>query len=275
MGHAGPRTREDRQTAAAKVARWYPENGGILMSPFTARIEPIDPSLVVSAGPDHRFVSNDDASCRMFTLDWMESLSHVRPWVPHLTFIPAIVVALIAALRANSPGRVAVLMCGGLLFWTVTEYVIHRFLFHPPQWIEDDTRRIVGSLGPRDPVISALPTLRHKFYFVVHGVHHDFPNDSTRLVMPPSVSIPLASLFFVFFRVVLGGGAPAAFAGFAIGYLAYDTIHFAVHHAGTQSATARRWRRRHFRHHYANSTRDFGVSSPLWDFILGTVGKKD
>jgi hypothetical protein len=139
------------------------------------------------ASPDHRFVSNDDASCRMFAAGWMESLSHVRPWVPHLVFIPAIVAALVTALRADNPGRVVVLVCGGLLFWTVTEYVIHRFFFHPPQWIEDDTRRIAASLGPGDAVISALPTWRHKFYFLVHGVHHDYPNDSTRLVMPPSV----------------------------------------------------------------------------------------
>ena len=85
--------------------------------------------------------------------------------------------------------------------------------------------------------------------------------------------VSVASFFFVFFRVVLGSGAPAAFAGFAIGYLAYDTIHFAVHHVDPRSATARRFRQRHFRHHYANSTRDFGVSSPLWDYILGTAGR--
>ena len=82
--------------------------------------------------PEHRFVSNDDASCRMFEADWMESLSHVRPWVPHLVFVPAIVAALVTALRADSPGRVVALVCGGLLFWTVTEYVIHRYFFHPP-----------------------------------------------------------------------------------------------------------------------------------------------
>jgi len=225
------------------------------------------------ASPEHRFVSNDDASCRMFEADWMESLSHVRPWVPHLVFVPAIVAALVTALRADTPGRVGVLVFGGLLFWTVTEYAIHRFFFHPPQRIEDDTRRVAASLGPGGAVISALPTWRHKFYFLVHGVHHDYPNDSTRLVMPPSVSIPLASLFFLLFHAVLGAGAWAAFAGFATGYLAYDTIHFAVHHTSTRTAWVRTWKRLHFRHHYSDSTRDFGVSSPLWDLVLGTVGK--
>ena len=226
-----------------------------------------------SAAPDRRFVDNDDVSCRMFKANWMESLSHVRPWVPHAIFVPVIVAALVAALRADTPARTAVLALGGLIFWSLTEYVIHRSLFHPPQWIEDDTRRIVASLGPGDAVVTALPTLRHKFYFLVHGVHHDYPNDSTRLVMPPSVSIPLAAAFFFLFREVLGSGAAAAFTGFAAGYLAYDTIHFATHHASTRSALARVWKRRHFRHHYADSSRDFGVSSPLWDIVLGTISK--
>jgi hypothetical protein len=51
---------------------------------------------------EHRFVSNADASCRMFKANWLESLSHVRPWVPHLIFVPAIVLALVAALRADT-----------------------------------------------------------------------------------------------------------------------------------------------------------------------------
>jgi sterol desaturase/sphingolipid hydroxylase (fatty acid hydroxylase superfamily) len=240
---------------------------------YTMRAMAVQVELASLAAPEHRFVSNADASCRMFKADWLESLSHVRPWVPHLIFVPAIIVALVAALRADTAGPTAVLVLGGLIFWTLTEYVIHRSLFHPPEWIEDDTRHIVGLLDPGDAVITALPTWRHKFYFLVHGVHHDYPNDSTRLVMPPSVSIPLAAVFFLLFRAVLGPGAAAAFAGFAAGYLAYDTIHFATHHASTRSALARMWKQRHFRHHYADSSRDFGVSSPLWDVVLGTIGK--
>jgi sterol desaturase/sphingolipid hydroxylase (fatty acid hydroxylase superfamily) len=221
-----------------------------------------------------RFVNNDDTSCRMFKADWMEALSHVRPWVPHVCFVPVIIAALITALRTDTAGRTVALVLIGLAFWTVTEYVIHRSVFHPPQWIEDDTRRIVATLDRGDAVIAALPTWRHKFYFLTHGVHHDYPNDSTRLVMPPSVSIPLAAAFFLAFRAVSGGAAMAMFAGFASGYLAYDTIHFATHHPGVQWSVARVWRQRHFRHHYADSTRDFGVSSPLWDIVLGTGGKR-
>ena len=219
-----------------------------------------------------RFVNNDDASCRMFGNNVQEALSHVPPWAPHAIFLPVIAFALVAAFRTASPARVGIFVLVGLFLWTLLEYVIHRSIFHPPQWIEDDTRRVVGSLAPGQAVLPALPTLRHKFYFIVHGVHHDYPNDSTRLVMPPSVSIPLSALFYLAFAWIFGASAPAVFAGFIAGYLVYDTIHFVVHHATGSSALVRALKRRHFRHHYADSSHDFGVSSPLWDLVLGTLG---
>jgi hypothetical protein len=227
------------------------------------------------AAPEVRFVSNNDVSCRMFGSDVQEKLSHVRPWVPHAIFLPVVAVALAAAFRTTSLPKVGAFIAVGLLLWTLLEYAIHRSIFHPPQWIEDDTRRVVGSLAPDQAVLPALPTFRHKFYFIVHGVHHDYPNDSTRLVMPPSVSIPLATLFFFAFSAIFGGAAPAIFAGFILGYLVYDTMHFAAHHASGRALFVRSLKRRHFRHHYGDSTHDFGVSSPLWDLILGTRGSAE
>ena len=224
---------------------------------------------------ERRYATNADATCRMFANDLLERLSHVRPWVPHVIFVPAIAVAFFAGLQQQRLGAALLWALGGLLFWSAAEYVIHRFAFHPPQWIEDDTRRICLALGPEQAVIPALPTLRHKFYFLVHGVHHDYPNDSTRLVMPPSVSIPLAAVFYWLFTWAVGPAAPAAFAGFIAGYLAYDTIHFATHHVRPRSWLSRFLKRRHFRHHYADSEKDFGVSSPLWDAVLGTMSRDD
>lgn len=225
---------------------------------------------------ERRYVTNADATCRMFESDFIERLSHVQPWVPHVIFVPVISLAFFAGMQRQGLAQAVVWALGGLLVWTIAEYVIHRFAFHPPQWIEDDTRRIAARLGPDDAVIPALPTLRHKFYFLVHGVHHDYPNDSTRLVMPPSVSIPLAAVFYYLFQSAVGSvAAPATFAGFIAGYLAYDTIHFATHHVRPRSSVSRSLKRRHFRHHYADSEKDYGVSSPLWDAILGTMSPDD
>jgi hypothetical protein len=210
----------------------------------------------------------------MFRSDLIEGLSHVHPLVPHVLFLPLIALMLTLAVRRGQPiGQIALLFAAGLLAWSLVEYVIHRFLFHPPQWVEDETRAVTASLRRGDAVLPALPSLRHRFYFLVHGVHHDYPNDSGRLVMPPSVSIPLALLFFFLFRWLLGPVAPAPFAGLVAGYLIYDTTHYLTHHSAGGTALGRYQKKRHFRHHYYDSTRNFGVSSPLWDFVLGTIGR--
>jgi hypothetical protein len=223
---------------------------------------------------ERRYVSNDDETCRMFGSDLLERLSHVHPAVPHVLYLPVITVMLVLAVRAGQrPLEIAGLVAGGALVWSLLEYVIHRFVFHPPPWIEDETRAITASLPPAQAVIPALPSWRHKFYFLVHGVHHDYPNDSGRLVMPPSVSIPLAVIFYALFQWLIGPLTPAAFAGLVGGYLAYDTTHYLTHHSPGKTALGRYQKKRHFRHHYYDSTRNFGVSSPLWDVIWGTMGR--
>ncbi len=220
-------------------------------------------------------MSNQDQSCRMFQRDWLERFSHVAPWVPHLLYMPVIAVAGWIGLRATGPGALALHLLAGFLLWTLVEYMIHRFIFHPPDWVEDDTRRITAQLQPNEPVMPALPTWRHRFYFLAHGVHHDYPNDSTRLVMPPGVSIPIAVVTFAIFYTTAGSAASGLFAGFVVGYLMYDTIHYFTHLGSMRSALGRRVRKRHYRHHYVDSTHNFGVSSPLWDYILGTAARSE
>jgi len=233
--------------------------------------------MTVAAEPrtrDRRYVSNEDETCRMFRSELMERMSHVHPVVPHLLYIPVISVMLFLAVRAGQGvGQIGLLLVGGALVWSLLEYVIHRFVFHPPQWVEDETRAVTASLTPGQAVIPALPTWRHRFYFLVHGVHHDYPNDSGRLVMPPSVSIPLALIFFFLFQWAIGPLTPAAFAGLVLGYLVYDTTHYFTHHSSGKTAVGRYQKKRHFRHHYYDSTRNFGVSSPLWDVLWGTMGR--
>jgi len=111
-----------------------------------------------------------------------------------------------------------------------------------------------------------------RLHWMIHGVHHDHPNDPMRLVMPPSASIPLALLFGALFWLVLGGDAATAFtAGFLAGYLAYDMIHYAVHHHVPRSAVGKKLRELHMRHHFQDHERGFGVSAPYWDRVFGTA----
>ncbi len=223
-----------------------------------------------------KYVSNKDESLRIFESDFYERLSYVHPAVPHLLYIPLIAFMMYLSYAAGiSIGRIAALFGLGVLLWTLAEYVVHRFVFHSTQELEEQVQAIVGSLESGEPAYPKMKGWRTKLYFLAHGVHHDFPNDSRRLVMPPSVSIPLAVIFYAAFRLGFGPAASGAvFAGLVSGYLVYDTIHYAVHHFSLHSRIMLYLKKKHFRHHYQDSTKDFGVSTSLWDVILGTNGPK-
>jgi hypothetical protein len=208
----------------------------------------------------------------MFRSDFLERFTHVHPLVPHLLFVPVIVVSL--WLSGAGLGVTALLFLAGMLMWTFVEYMMHRFVFHAPDHVMEETHDIVASLQPGEAVVPKLPTFRHTFYFIAHGVHHDYPSDSSRLVMPPGVSVPLAVVFWFLFSWAFGPTfSPGLFAGFVFGYLIYDSIHFAVHHFAVPTQAGRYLKRSHHRHHFLDPDEDYGVSSPLWDVVMGTLGK--
>jgi sterol desaturase/sphingolipid hydroxylase (fatty acid hydroxylase superfamily) len=105
-----------------------------------------------------------------------------------------------------------------------------------------------------------------------HGVHHDYPRDSKRLVMTPFASIPAAIASFYLFHWVFGAayGMPV-FIGFVSGYVVYDMIHYALHHGSKQFPSLRKY---HLRHHYTDHERGFGVTTPFWDYVFHTQFKK-
>ena len=194
-------------------------------------------------------------SARMFESPILEKLSHVHPATPVILFAPIIIASLWAALGVDhTPGvTLAWHLVAGYLGWTLTEYWLHRLVFH---WQPDN------AFGRR-------------MHFIIHGIHHDHPNDKMRLVMPPSVSIPLAALFFGAFWLIFG--SPAAFplfAGFIGGYLAYDYTHYYVHHFVPKSDLGKQLREQHMRHHFQDHRFGYGVSSPLWDVIFRTLPRK-
>lgn len=199
------------------------------------------------------YVSNKDETVRMFESDFMEFFSHVHPATPVLLFGPIIGLMLYLAFAHNNLSVLTVLafFVVGILSWTLLEYVIHRYVFH----YEPKTR--LGKL----------------LHFIVHGVHHDYPNDATRLVMPPIISIPLAVVFYVLFMLTLGRFAPAALAGFGFGYVCYDSIHYATHHFAMKRGIWRWLKQYHLRHHYQDDHAGYGVSSPLWDYVFKTTRK--
>jgi sterol desaturase/sphingolipid hydroxylase (fatty acid hydroxylase superfamily) len=93
--------------------------------------------------------------------------------------------------------------------------------------------------------------------------------------MPPSASIPLALAFVLAFRVTMGWEAATAFsAGFLGGYLAYDMLHYHVHHHRPRTRVGKHFRELHMRHHFQDGDRGYGVSAPWWDLVFGTAPQR-
>ena len=188
----------------------------------------------------------------MFESSFLEFFSRVHWTVPLLLFVPIILIFLMLGsshyrLEATS---MVLLVLTGIFFWTFTEYMLHRFVFH----------------------YHAQTNFGKKLFWTFHGVHHDYPSDPLRLVMVPSVSLPLAALFYLLFRLTLGVAYAAPFsAGFLSGYLFYDITHYAVHHFPIKGKVFGRLRELHMRHHFQAPEALFGVSSPVWDYVFNTM----
>lgn len=209
-----------------------------------------EPFMEAPAREGKTFVSAENISPRMFRSNWLDYLSRVKPWVPTAIFGP-VVVACMAWHYLHVPRfwPGLALFAGGLAAWSLFEYALHRWVFHfKPQ----------SALGQR-------------VYFIIHGVHHDYPNDKLRLVMPPGVSVPLG--LAIFSLSLLAGGlvnGPMFFAGFTLGYLIYDNLHYAVHHFNFKNRWFQQLKRHHMMHHFRDPNRGFGFTSPFWDKIFGT-----
>ena len=192
-----------------------------------------------------------EPSVRLFQNDLLEALTHVHPIVPLLFWGPVAAFLLwrsvaVQELPASGLAAIGVL---ALVVWTLTEYCLHRFVFHFPAQ---------GRVGKY-------------LVFMFHGVHHAAPRDKTRLVMPPAGGIILLIVLYQVFRLAVPAPWLEPFlAFFIIGYLAYDYIHYATHHFAMRSPLLHFLKVYHLQHHYGAKGVRFGVSSPLWDRVFGT-----
>jgi sterol desaturase/sphingolipid hydroxylase (fatty acid hydroxylase superfamily) len=191
------------------------------------------------------------SSIRLFKNPVLEALTHVHPSVPFIIWIPIVAYQTLLSVQSGLGFSGSLTWIGlGVLFWTLTEYSMHRWVFH---------YRAESRFG-------------QYLVFLFHGIHHDDPQDPTRLVMPPVVSLSLGALFYAWFVMIMGTELTRPFfSGFIGGYLVYDYIHFATHHFRPRTAWGKAVKEHHMKHHYLKKGGKWGVSTPLWDVLFGTM----
>jgi len=209
----------------------------------------------------HLPINHSPEPIRPFKSDFLEFFTHIHPGVVLLLFVPVVVFFLVRGYQdfGGALLPVAIGYVGGLLLWSLAEYLLHRYVFHyepEPEWLQ-------------------------RVWYLIHGVHHEQPQCKTRLVMPPILSIPLALLHYGLFVLVVGVlfRAPhwvaPLFAGFITGYLTYDMVHYATHHLAMKWGFLKFLKRYHLLHHYKTPDDRYGISSPIWDVVFGTRPPKD
>jgi sterol desaturase/sphingolipid hydroxylase (fatty acid hydroxylase superfamily) len=207
----------------------------------------------------HLPTDHSDIPIRLFKSDFLEFFTHISPvavvviWLPVAIFF--LVRSLVRASTASFPAYIPLGFLIGLILWTLSEYLLHRFVFHFP----------------------AKSVRAERITFLFHGIHHAQPQIKTRLVMPPVVSIPLAAAFYGLFYLILSvvlklpQWVDPMFSAFIFGYLVYDLTHYATHHFPMRSGYAKFVKLYHMQHHYKTPDQRFGVSSPLWDVVFHTM----
>lgn len=192
---------------------------------------------------------------RMFESNFFEFFSKVHPSLPFVFWIPVGLAILGYALMNNitTLSMTAVFLPLGWVTWQLMEYFIHKKLFH---WEGN---------GP----------ITRRFHDIVHGFHHKYPDDDTRLVMPLPVSIFMASLIAAGLYLL---NAPTVtlpyWAGILFGYLWYDFLHWSTHFRKPLTGWGRTLRSHHMSHHFADIETNYGISHRWIDMVMGTLKKR-
>lgn len=194
-------------------------------------------------------------SAKMFSNPFLERLSRTHISVPISLFLAVSTVSLYYGITTTTLplGLGLAILFAGLIVFTFVEYMMHKYFFH---------------MEPDSPV-------KDKVQYSVHGVHHDYPRDQDRLAMPPFVSTAYVAILYLLFTLLMGDYALYFLPGFLLGYTAYLGVHFMVHAYDPPKNFLKVLWVNHAIHHYKDPDSSFGVSSPLWDYLLGTLPKKE
>lgn len=191
---------------------------------------------------------------RIFQSDWMEAftLISLRTFLIFY-FIFWSIVGTATWYYSKSPVCETLYFLLGLPIWVLSEYLIHRFIFH----IKSNNKKI-----------------QHLIY-VFHGNHHIQPNHPYRTLMPIIVTFPIGILIWTIFIEINGiPSGSALFWGFLTGYICYDSLHYATHNFQMKNSPFSLWQKHHLLHHYMTEEHNYSISMPWLDTLFFTNYKK-
>lgn len=200
--------------------------------------------------PDH-LKPKDFGTAQLFESSKFELLTRTWIGIPIIMHSIIIIAFSYFALQEIVLWKAAAVFLGGAVFWTFTEYWIHRYIYHV------DTKK------------KWLLKVQH----MGHGIHHQYPKDNTRFAMPPVPALIIVTIFFGIFWLIMGTYAFAFLPGFLFGYLSYVSLHYAQHayKAPKWGPLNKLWKWHSLHHYKYPEDKAFGVTTRLWDFVFRSM----
>lgn len=190
----------------------------------------------------------------LFQNSFLEHLTKAPAWVSTTIYITTIILLLYVGYReqvVESVGVAASIFVGALFFWTLFEYFFHRYVNHLDDFFPNSR-------------------IAHRIAYTLHGIHHEYPRDKERLIMPPIPGLLIIGILYLVFSTLLGDLVYVFIPGFMTGYLLYTYVHYSTHRSNVPSFLKTQYRH-HALHHYKYPHKAFGVSTTIWDRVFGTM----
>lgn len=195
---------------------------------------------------------------KVFESPFLEVLSKAPPWLSAFVYL----VLMAGILWVGYQNQVvdsflagAGIFLGAIFFWTFFEYFFHRYINHIDEYFPESK-------------------WAQRLAYTIHGIHHEYPRDKERLIMPPVPGLLIAGTLLLIYYLILGPYAYIFFPGFMTGYLLYTYVHYSTHRSNIPSFLKVQYRH-HAIHHYKYPDKAFGVSTTLWDRVFGTMPPTD
>ena len=190
----------------------------------------------------------------IFENSFLEPLTKAPHYVSASIYTLTVIALLVIAYQmqvVDSFWMAAAIFTGGVFFWTLFEYFAHRYLFHVDEYFPDSK-------------------IAQKVAYTFHGIHHEYPRDTQRIIMPPVPGLMIVGILYLVFITLLGNIAYIFMPGFMMGYLMYTRIHYKTHTKPVPSYLRTQYKH-HALHHYKYPEKAFGISTTLWDRVFGTM----
>lgn len=203
----------------------------------------------------HDFTPQKQGSANLFKSRTLDLLTRTSPWIILPLDFALIGIILFIGIKYLQVDMAKTwwLYPLGIFSWTFIEYVMHRFAFHFESKSESGKKAV----------------------YAIHLIHHHYPNDDQRLFQPPLVNVLLAVILLAVAYLAMGNGAFVFIPGIINGYILYSFVHYSIHTFKAPFKFLQPLWRHHHLHHHRFQTKAFGVSSPFWDMIFGTMPPKE